>query len=49
MNKNVNKKKKYINKFLNIPNGLTILRISLIPIFIVVFYIPWKFHYIASG
>ena len=48
MNKNVNKKKKYINKFLNIPNGLTILRISLIPIFIVVFYIPWKFHYIAS-
>jgi len=48
MNKNVNKKKKYINKFLNIPNGLTVLRISLIPIFIVVFYIPWKFHYIAS-
>ena len=38
-----------MNKFLNIPNTLTILRISLIPIFIIVFYIPWKFHYAASS
>lgn len=38
-----------MNKFLNIPNTLTILRISLIPIFIIIFYIPWKFHYAASS
>ncbi len=38
-----------MNKFLNIPNTLTILRISLIPIFIIVFYIPCQFHYWASS
>lgn len=38
-----------MNKFLNIPNTLTILRISIIPIFIVVFYMPWNFHYLASS
>lgn len=38
-----------MNKFLNIPNTLTLLRISIIPIFIIVFYVPWKFHYIASS
>lgn len=38
-----------MNKFLNIPNTLTILRISIIPIFIVVFYMPWDFHYLASS
>ncbi|MGD0465549.1 MAG: CDP-diacylglycerol--glycerol-3-phosphate 3-phosphatidyltransferase [Gammaproteobacteria bacterium] len=37
-----------MNKFLNIPNSLTILRISLIPIFVITFYLPWKWHYIAS-
>lgn len=38
-----------MNKYLNIPNTLTILRISLVPIFIIVFYIPWKFNYIATS
>ena len=37
-----------MNKFLNIPNSLTILRISLIPILVITFYLPWKWHYIAS-
>lgn len=37
-----------MHKFLNIPNSLTILRISLIPIFIVMFYLPYKWHYMAS-
>ncbi|MGI9214656.1 MAG: CDP-diacylglycerol--glycerol-3-phosphate 3-phosphatidyltransferase [Gammaproteobacteria bacterium] len=38
-----------MNKYLNIPNALTILRISLVPIFIFVCYIPWKFNYIAAS
>ncbi len=37
-----------MNKFLNVPNTLTILRISLIPIFVITFYLPWKCHYIFS-
>lgn len=32
-----------------IPNILTIIRISLIPIFIMSFYTPWQFNYIASS
>ena len=30
---------------ISLPNSLTILRISLIPIFIVAFYYPWQWHY----
>lgn len=36
-------------KFLNIPNSLTLLRISLIPIFVILFYLPWKWHYLMSA
>ncbi len=28
---------------LNIPNILTLLRIALIPVFVVIFYLPWEF------
>lgn len=30
---------------MNIPNSLTLLRIFLIPVFIVVFYLPFKWHH----
>lgn len=33
----------------NLPNILTLLRIALIPIFIVVFYLPWEWHYPATA
>src|SRR6476660_8095219 len=33
----------------SIPNLLTLLRISLIPIFVLVFYLPFEWHYIASA
>ncbi len=34
---------------MNIPNILTFLRISLIPIFVITFYLPFKWSYIASS
>lgn len=37
-----------MNKFLNVPNSLTIFRISLIPIFVILFYLPYGWHYVAS-
>lgn len=33
----------------SIPNLLTLLRISLIPIFVLMFYLPFGWHYIASA
>lgn len=33
----------------NLPNILTLLRILLIPVFIVVYYLPWEWHHIASA
>lgn len=38
-----------MNKYLNIPNLLTIVRISLVPIFILTFYSPWEFNSIAAA
>lgn len=34
---------------MNLPNLLTLLRISVIPIFVLVFYFPWEWHYIATA
>jgi CDP-diacylglycerol---glycerol-3-phosphate 3-phosphatidyltransferase len=33
----------------NIPNLLTLLRVLFIPLLVIVFYLPWKWHYFASG
>ncbi len=33
----------------NLPNQLTILRMLFIPLLVVVFYLPWEWHYFASG
>ncbi len=33
----------------SIPNLLTLLRISLIPIFVLMFYLPFEWHYTASA
>ena len=33
----------------NLPNILTLLRIALIPVFIVVYYLPWEWHHFASA
>lgn len=34
---------------LNLPNILTLLRVALIPLLVVVFYLPWQWSYLASG
>ncbi|QGX41612.1 CDP-diacylglycerol--glycerol-3-phosphate 3-phosphatidyltransferase [Permianibacter aggregans] len=34
---------------MTIPNILTLFRIALIPAFVLVFYLPWKWHYLASA
>lgn len=34
---------------MNIPNGLTFLRIALIPLFVITFYLPFKGHYLVTG
>lgn len=34
---------------MNIPNSLTILRVALIPILILIFYLPFKWHFVASA
>ena len=33
----------------NLPNQLTMLRVLLIPLLVVIFYLPWEWHYLASG
>ena len=33
----------------NLPNTLTLVRIALIPIFIVVYYLPWEWSHFASA
>ncbi|MAS40149.1 MAG: CDP-diacylglycerol--glycerol-3-phosphate 3-phosphatidyltransferase [Porticoccaceae bacterium] len=33
----------------NLPNALTLLRMLLIPLLVVVFYLPWKWHALASA
>lgn len=34
---------------LNLPNILTLLRVALIPLLVVVFYLPWQWAHLASG
>ena len=34
---------------MNVPNSLTLVRIVLIPVFVVVFYLPWKWAHIATA
>ncbi len=36
-------------RFCNLPNYLTAFRIILIPVFIIVFYLPFSFSYVASA
>ena len=33
----------------NLPNSLTLLRIALIPLLVIVFYLPWQWSYLASA
>lgn len=33
----------------NLPNSLTLLRVAMIPLLVVVFYLPWKWHSLASA
>ena len=33
----------------NLPNILTLLRIAMIPVFIVVYYLPWEWHHVVSA
>ena len=34
---------------LNLPNVITIVRILMIPVFIVIYYLPWEWHHIISA
>jgi CDP-diacylglycerol--glycerol-3-phosphate 3-phosphatidyltransferase len=33
----------------NLPNRLTLLRISMIPVFVVLYYLPWAWSHVASA
>lgn len=33
----------------NLPNSLTLLRVTLIPLLVIVFYLPWQWSYLASA
>ncbi len=34
---------------MNIPNSLTLLRIFLIPVFVIIFYLPFEWNHIAGA
>jgi CDP-diacylglycerol--glycerol-3-phosphate 3-phosphatidyltransferase len=34
---------------INLPTSLTLLRVGLIPLLVVVFYLPWNGHYVAAA
>ncbi|MFZ2209344.1 MAG: CDP-diacylglycerol--glycerol-3-phosphate 3-phosphatidyltransferase [Porticoccaceae bacterium] len=34
---------------INLPTSLTLLRVVLIPLLVVVFYLPWRWHYLAAA
>lgn len=34
---------------MTVPNILTLFRIALIPLFVLAFYMPWKWHYLLSA
>lgn len=34
---------------INLPTLLTLLRVVLIPLLVVIFYLPWSWHYLAAG
>lgn len=34
---------------INLPTSLTLLRVVLIPLLVVVFYLPWAWHYLAAA
>lgn len=34
---------------INLPTSLTLLRVVLIPLLVVIFYLPWGWHYLAAG
>ena len=34
---------------INLPTSLTLLRVVLIPLLVVVFYLPWSWHYLAAA
>lgn len=33
----------------NLPNQVTLARLALIPLLVIVFYLPWEWHYFASA